>query len=75
MSSIVTYNYSGVGAYGMVFKGNDLHSGEKVALKKIVQMDKERNLLPKSAIREIQILKKLRNKNIIGFKEIGDSLN
>ena len=75
MSSIVTCNYSGTGAFGMVFKGNDVDSGEKVALKRIEWMDKKKKLLPRTAIREMQLLKKLKHKNIVGLKEIGDSLN
>ena len=42
----------------MVFKGNDVDSGDKIALKKI-KMEKEKHGFPITAIREIKILKEL----------------
>ncbi|XP_077224248.1 cyclin-dependent kinase C-1-like isoform X2 [Tasmannia lanceolata] len=59
----------GEGHYGQVYMAREIKTGQIVALKKI-RMDNEREGFPRTAIREIKILKKLRHENIIRFKEI-----
>ena len=59
----------GEGTYGEVYLGEDLHSHERVALKKI-RMDNEKEGFPITAIREIKLLKRLDNENVITLKEI-----
>ena len=68
---IHTCNDSGAGTFGMVFKGTDVDSGDKIALKKI-KMEKEKHGFPITAIREIKILKELQHKNIVHLREIGN---
>lgn len=59
----------GEGTYGEVYLGQDIRSGEHVALKKI-RMDNEKEGFPITAIREIKLLKRLENENVITLKEI-----
>ena len=53
----------------IVFRGSDAATGDKVALKKI-KMEKEKEGFPVTAVREIKILKALRDKSIVQLKEI-----
>ena len=59
----------GSGTFGTVYKALDTESNVHVALKKI-KMEKEKEGFPLTAIREIKILKALKNDNIIEFKEV-----
>ncbi|CAN4100710.1 unnamed protein product [Withania somnifera] len=59
----------GEGTYGQVYMAKEIRTGEIVALKKI-RMDNEREGFPITAIREINILKKLHHENVIDLKEI-----
>ncbi|GAQ86098.1 Cdc2-related protein kinase [Klebsormidium nitens] len=59
----------GEGTYGQVYKARDNETSEIVALKK-VRMDNEKEGFPITAIREIKILKKLNDDNIVKLKEI-----
>eukprot|EP00793_Prasinoderma_coloniale_P000668 PRCOL_00003818-RA len=59
----------GEGTYGMVYMARDKETGEIVALKK-VRMDKEKEGVPITAIREIKILKALNSPYIVKLKEI-----
>ncbi|KAM3131009.1 Cyclin-dependent kinase 13 [Paramecium bursaria] len=67
-------NYSigklvGKGQYGTVYKCQDKHSKEYVALKRI-NTDKEANGFPKTALREINLLKTFNHPNIVQFQEV-----
>ena len=64
----------GSGTYGFVFKGENVDTKEKVAIKK-VKMEKEREGFPVTAIREIKILKSLKNENIVLLHEVCISLS
>ena len=59
----------GEGTYGEVYLATELLTGDKVALKKI-RMDNEKEGFPITAIREIKLLKRLENENVIRLKEI-----
>ncbi|KAK2141393.1 hypothetical protein LSH36_1109g00033 [Paralvinella palmiformis] len=69
-------NRIGEGTYGIVYRARDTHSEEIVALKKMRMAD-ERDGLPISALREINILLILRHENIVELMEIavGKSLD
>ncbi|KAI9116189.1 hypothetical protein K1719_013119 [Acacia pycnantha] len=59
----------GEGTYGLVYKAREIETGELVALKKI-RMENEREGFPITAIREINILRKIKHENIIKLKEV-----
>ena len=59
----------GSGTFGTVYKALDIESNTYVALKKI-KMEKEKEGFPLTAIREIKILKALKNDNIIELKDV-----
>ena len=59
----------GEGTYGEVYLATDLLTRDRVALKKI-RMDNEKEGFPITAIREIKLLKRLENENVIRLKEI-----
>lgn len=52
------------GTYGVVYKAKDLNSGQIVALKKI-RLEAEDEGVPSTAIREISLLKELKNDNVV----------
>ncbi|XP_029464079.1 cyclin-dependent kinase 10 isoform X1 [Rhinatrema bivittatum] len=62
-------NRIGEGTYGIVYRARDTRSSEIVALKK-VRMDKEKDGIPISSLREITLLLKLRHPNIVELKEV-----
>ncbi|XP_018111794.1 cyclin-dependent kinase 10 L homeolog isoform X1 [Xenopus laevis] len=62
-------NRIGEGTYGIVYRARDTKSNEIVALKK-VRMDKEKDGIPISSLREITLLLKLRHPNIVELKEV-----
>lgn len=53
------------GTYGVVYKAKDIRTGEIVALKKI-RLEAEDEGVPSTAIREISLLKELKDDNIVG---------
>ena len=52
------------GTYGVVYKAKDTRTGEVVALKKI-RLESEDEGVPSTAIREISLLKELKDDNIV----------
>uniref|UniRef100_A0A8D0D6T4 Cyclin dependent kinase 10 n=1 Tax=Sander lucioperca TaxID=283035 RepID=A0A8D0D6T4_SANLU len=63
------FNRIGEGTYGIVYRARDTKSDEIVALKK-VRMDKEKDGIPISSLREITLLLRLRHPNIVELKEV-----
>ncbi len=60
----------GEGTYGVVYKALDTkHNNRVVALKKI-RLDSEDEGVPSTAIREISLLRELKNENIVGLYDI-----
>jgi len=59
----------GEGTYGVVYKAKDLSNGQVVALKKI-RLEAEDEGVPSTAIREISLLKELKDDNIVRLLDI-----
>ncbi|KAL6043380.1 Cyclin-dependent kinase 10 [Balamuthia mandrillaris] len=59
----------GEGTYGVVFKGRDRRTGRIVALKK-VRMERERDGIPITCLREISILKELNHPNVVQLLDV-----
>jgi len=59
----------GEGTYGVVYKAKDINSGQVVALKKI-RLEAEDEGVPSTAIREISLLKELKDDNIVRLLDI-----
>jgi cyclin-dependent kinase-like len=57
----------GEGAYGIVMKCRNKETGEIVAIKKF--KDNEEEIMQKSMLRELKVLKSVKHENIVGFKE------
>ena len=62
-------NRVGEGTYGVVYRAKDTISGDIVALKR-VRMEKDKEGLPISSLREISLLLQLKNENIVKLKEV-----
>lgn len=62
-------NRVGEGTYGVVYRARDTVSKKIVALKK-VRMDKEKDGLPISSLREIKLLLNISHPNIVKLHEI-----
>ncbi|XP_062032410.1 cyclin-dependent kinase 10 isoform X2 [Lepus europaeus] len=62
-------NRIGEGTYGIVYRARDTQTDEIVALKK-VRMDKEKDGIPISSLREITLLLRARHPNIVELKEV-----
>jgi len=59
----------GEGTYGVVYRAQNLETGEFVAIKKI-RLEKEDDGVPSTAIREISLLKNLKHPNVVELKEV-----
>jgi len=57
----------GEGAYGIVYKCRNKENGEYVAIKKFKET--EDDVVRKSMLRELKVLKYLKHENIVEFKE------
>ncbi|TFY60216.1 hypothetical protein EVJ58_g5294 [Rhodofomes roseus] len=69
LSSLPMERYSkiekvGEGTYGVVYKAKDVTTGQVVALKKI-RLEAEDEGVPSTAIREISLLKELKDENVV----------
>ena len=62
-------NRVGEGTYGIVYRARDTRTGEIVALKKM-RMDREKDGIPVSGLREISILLKCDHENVVKLREI-----
>ena len=69
MENYETLGTIGEGTYGVVYRARDKQTGEVVALKK-VRMDKERDGMPVTALREVRILQSSRHKNIVNLLRV-----
>ncbi|ROV98264.1 hypothetical protein VSDG_04392 [Cytospora chrysosperma] len=58
------------GAYGWVARAKEIATGRIVALKRLKIEPNDRNGLPVTGLREIQILKDCSHKNIVGLQEV-----
>jgi serine/threonine protein kinase len=64
----------GQGSYGMVYKGQNKHSKEVVAVKRL-KISTSQGGVPATAIREIALLKELNHRNIIRLNDVLHSQN
>ena len=62
-------NRVGEGTYGVVYRARHIATNKICALKR-VRMDNEKDGMPISSLREINILLNLRHKNIVELKEV-----
>lgn len=58
------HSFLSKGTYGVVYKARDVNTGNIVALKKI-RLEAEDEGVPSTAIREISLLKELKDDNIV----------
>lgn len=58
------------GAYGWVARAKEIATGEVVALKRLKIEPNDRNGLPVTGLREIQILKDCEHRNIVKLREV-----
>jgi serine/threonine protein kinase len=59
-----THAHTHTGTYGVVYKARDVSTNQIVALKKI-RLEAEDEGVPSTAIREISLLKELKDDNIV----------
>ena len=62
-------NRVGEGTYGVVYRARDVRNDRIVALKKM-KLDWEKNGIPISGLREMNILLNLRHRNIVEMTEV-----
>ncbi len=58
------YSVRQLGTYGVVYKARDINTNRVVALKKI-RLEAEDEGVPSTAIREISLLKELKDDNVV----------
>lgn len=65
------------GTYGWVARATERATGKVVALKRLKLEPSDRNGLPVTGLREIQILKDCKHRNIVGMEEVvvGDDVS
>ncbi|VDD92600.1 unnamed protein product [Enterobius vermicularis] len=59
----------GEGTYGVVYKGQNIKTGQMVAMKKI-RLESEDEGVPATALREISLLRELLHPNIVALEEV-----
>jgi len=69
VSEFEKLNRIGEGTYGIVYRARDSRNAEVVALKKM-RMEREKDGLPLSAIREITLLLNCQHENVVAIKEV-----
>ena len=69
MNEYEKLNRVGEGTYGVVYRARHIETKEIVALKR-VRMEEEKDGLPISSLREINLLLNIRHKNIVELKEV-----
>jgi len=62
-------NRIGEGTYGVVYRARDKRTGEIVALKKI-RMEKEKDGMPVSGLREIMLLQRCKHENVVNLIQV-----
>lgn len=67
-------NRVGEGTYGIVYRARDTKTNEIVALKR-VRMEREKDGLPISTLREINLLINLRHENVVQMREVAVGKN
>ena len=69
MTEFEKLNRIGEGTYGVVYRARDARNDRIVALKKM-KLDWEKNGIPISGLREMNILLNLRHNNIVEMTEV-----
>ena len=64
VSEFEKMNRVGEGTYGVVYRARDTKTGEIVALKR-VRMDREKDGMPVSGLREVHVLLKCEHDNVV----------
>ncbi|VDD89717.1 unnamed protein product [Enterobius vermicularis] len=59
----------GEGTYGVVYKGQNIRTGQLVAMKKI-RLESEDEGVPATALREVSLLRELRHPNIVALEVV-----
>jgi len=63
-------NRLGEGTYGTVYRARDKENGGQIVALKKVRIHSEKDGFPRSSLREIRILKRLRHPNIVEINEV-----
>ena len=71
MSEFEKMNRVGEGTYGVVYRARDTKTGEIVALKR-VRMDREKDGMPVSGLREVHVLLRCNHDNIVREVDISE---
>lgn len=57
------------GAYGIVYKAKNKETGESVAIKKFKETDEDDEIVRKTTLREVKVLKMIKHQNVVLLKE------